>query len=155
MAAPGRYLVADAGTLHTEVVLVSKRDIDTRRWVYVDCGVFGGLAETLGESIRYRLQTDHAVGAPASEVVIAGPTCDSADIMYEKAAYALPDALSDGDIVRIISTGAYTTSYSAIGFNGFAPLAQVYLNETSVQRDETSSQLPNSKPKSGAVSIGS
>lgn len=155
MAEPGRYLVADAGTLHTEVVLVSKRDIDTRRWVYVDCGVFGGLAETLGESIRYRLQTDHAPDAFVAEVVLAGPTCDSADIMYEKAGYQLPVALADGDIIRIISTGAYTTSYSAIGFNGFAPLAQVYLNETSVQRDETSSQLPNSKPKSGAVSIGS
>ena len=143
MAEPGRYLVADAGTLHTEVVLVSDRDIDARRWVYVDCGVFGGLAETLGESIRYRLATDKD-DDPMVDIVLAGPTCDSADIIYDKAGYRLPSTLEAGDIVRIASTGAYTTSYSAVGFNGFAPLQQVY-NE---------SQLPKSKPRSGAVSIG-
>lgn len=143
MAEPGRYLVADAGTLHTEVVLVSDRDIDSRRWVYVDCGVFGGLAETLGESIRYRLATDKDDDAKV-DIVLAGPTCDSADIIYEKAGYRLPSTLAAGDIIRIASTGAYTTSYSAIGFNGFAPLQQVY-NEA---------QLPKSKPRSGAVSIG-
>ena len=128
MAEPGRYLVADAGTLHTEVILVSDRDIDARRWVYVDCGVFGGLAETLGESIRYRLHTEHDASAPASQIVLAGPTCDSADIIYDKAGYFLPDALQVGEVIRIASTGAYTTSYSAIGFNGFAPLAQGYIN---------------------------
>lgn len=128
MAEPGRYLVADAGTLHTEVVLVSDRDIDARRWVYVDCGVFGGLAETLGESIRYRLHTEHDADAPSSQIVLAGPTCDSADIIYDKAGYFLPDALQVGEVIRIASTGAYTTSYSAIGFNGFAPLAQGYIN---------------------------
>ncbi len=143
MAEPGRYLVADAGTLHTEVVLVSDRDIDARRWVYVDCGVFGGLAETLGESIRYRLATDKD-NDPMVDIVLAGPTCDSADIIYDKAGYQLPVTLEAGDIVRIASTGAYTTSYSAVGFNGFAPLQQVY-NE---------SQLLKSKPRSGAVSIG-
>ena len=143
MAEPGRYLVADAGTLHTEVVLVSNRDIDSRRWVYVDCGVFGGLAETLGESIRYRLTTDRD-DDPKVDIVLAGPTCDSADIIYEKAGYQLPATLEPGDVVRIASTGAYTTSYSAIGFNGFAPLRQIYLND----------QLPKSNPRSGAVSIG-
>jgi ornithine decarboxylase len=40
----------------------------------------------------------------------------------------LPDALQVGEVIRIASTGAYTTSYSAIGFNGFAPLAQGYIN---------------------------
>lgn len=149
VAEPGRYLVADAGTLHTEVVLVSRRDIDSRRWVYLDCGVFGGLAETLGESIRYRLETDHEDG-PCSEVVLAGPTCDSADIIYETAGYQLPDSLRSGDVLRIASTGAYTTTYSAVAFNGFAPLRQVHLhNGRSVD------QLPKANPRSGAVSIGS
>jgi len=154
MAEPGRYLVADAGTLHTEVVLVSQRDIDPRRWVYIDCGVFGGLAETLGESIRYRLATDHPPTCATSEIVLAGPTCDSADVIYEKSGYQLPNDIAPGDIIRIASTGAYTTSYSAIGFNGFAPLAQVYCNERT-STDDLASQLPNSNPRSGAVSIGS
>lgn len=122
---------------------MSNRDIDSRRWVYVDCGVFGGLAETLGESIRYRLTTDRD-DDPKVDIVLAGPTCDSADIIYEKAGYQLPATLEPGDVVRIASTGAYTTSYSAIGFNGFAPLQQIYLND----------QLPKSNPRSGAVSIG-
>ena len=38
MVEPGRYLVADAGVLRTEVVLVSRRSLDERRWVYLDCG---------------------------------------------------------------------------------------------------------------------
>lgn len=149
MAEPGRYLVADAGTLHTEVVMVSRRDVDSRRWVYVDCGVFGGLAETLGESIRYRVETDRD-GEATSEVVLAGPTCDSADIIYEKAGYRLPDSLSEGDVIRIVSTGAYTTSYSAVGFNGFAPLRQVHVRNSGIV-----DQLPKGNPRSGAVSIGS
>jgi ornithine decarboxylase len=37
-----------------EVVLVSKKsDEDDVRWVYLDIGKFGGLAETMDEAIRY------------------------------------------------------------------------------------------------------
>ena len=61
MAEPGRGLVADAGTLETEVVLVCERG--GRRWVYVDVGLFSGLAETMGEAIRYRI-TAHRDGRP-------------------------------------------------------------------------------------------
>jgi ornithine decarboxylase len=60
-------------------------------------------------------------------VVIAGPTCDSADVLYEKADYRLPADLSIGDRVEIHATGAYTTTYSTVGFNGFAPLAAYYI----------------------------
>src|SRR5512133_262500 len=51
---PGRFLVADAGVLHTCVVRVSRRD-DGNRWVYLDVGRYGGLAETENEAIRYRI----------------------------------------------------------------------------------------------------
>ena len=54
--------------------------------------------------------------------MIAGPTCDSADILYEKACYTLPMDLEHGDRVEILNTGAYTSSYASVGFNGFAPL---------------------------------
>jgi ornithine decarboxylase len=121
MAEPGRYMVADAGLLRTEVVLVSDRSLSEKRWVYLDCGKFGGLAETMDEAIRYRLRTAHD-GGPTCPVVLAGPTCDSADVLYEKADYELPVALRDGDRLDILSTGAYTTTYSAVGFNGFPPL---------------------------------
>jgi ornithine decarboxylase len=55
-------------------------------------------------------------------VVIAGPTCDSADILYEKTEYELPLDLKAGDKVQILAAGAYTTTYSSVGFNGFPPL---------------------------------
>ena len=58
----------------------------------------------------------------AGPVILAGPTCDSADILYEKTAYRLPLALRIGDKVEILSTGAYTASYASVGFNGFAPI---------------------------------
>lgn len=122
MAEPGRYLVADAGLLRTEVVLVSERSVgDGRRWVYVDCGKFGGLAETMDEAIRYRLRTPHD-GTPTVAAVLAGPTCDSADVLYDKAAYRVPAALAEGDRIDVLSAGAYTTTYASVGFNGFPPL---------------------------------
>ncbi len=57
---PGRSMVGDAGVVRAEVVLVSRRvPDDPTRWVYLDIGRFGGLAETEGESIKYRIATPH------------------------------------------------------------------------------------------------
>ncbi len=124
---PGRSLVGDAGILEAEVVLVSRKSYDEDvRWVYLDIGKFGGLAETMDESIKYRIVTD-SQGDATGPVILAGPTCDSADILYEKAKYEMPMTLKVGDKVRILSTGAYTTSYSAVNFNGFAPLKAYYI----------------------------
>ena len=124
---PGRFIVGDAGLVCAEVVLVSQRDKnDPVRWVYLDIGRFGGLAETEGESIKYRITTPHDGGA-TGPVAIAGPTCDGADIMYEKSNYRLPLALTSGDRVELLSTGAYVTTYASTRFNGFAPLAEHYL----------------------------
>jgi ornithine decarboxylase len=120
---PGRGMVGNAGIIEAEVVLVSKksREEDEVRWVYLDIGKFGGLAETMDESIRYPIRTphDHDRVAPC---VLAGPTCDSADVLYEKNPYMLPVSLEIGDKVLIEGTGAYTATYSAVAFNGLPPL---------------------------------
>jgi ornithine decarboxylase len=119
---PGRSIVGDAGVIESEVVLISKKHFgDDKRWVYLDIGKFNGLAETMDESIKYRIETP-ADGTPLGPVVIAGPTCDSADILYEKTEYKLPLGLKIGDKVRILATGAYTSTYASVGFNGFPPL---------------------------------
>jgi ornithine decarboxylase len=119
---PGRSLVGNAGIIQSEVVLISdKGDDSDKRWVYLDVGKFNGLAETMDESIKYRIETPGR-GGPSGPVVIAGPTCDSADILYEKTEYRLPLGLEVGDKVEILSTGAYTASYASVGFNGFPPL---------------------------------
>jgi ornithine decarboxylase len=119
---PGRSLVGDAGVIYSEVVLISEKGGgDAKRWVYLDVGKFNGLAETMGESIKYRILTPGRGGASAP-VVLAGPTCDSADILYEKTEYRLPLGLAIGDKVEILSAGAYTASYASVGFNGFSPI---------------------------------
>jgi ornithine decarboxylase len=124
---PGRKIAAEAGVIESEVVLVSRKSYDDEaRWVYLDVGLFGGLAETMNEAIKYRIVTPRD-GAPEGPVVIAGPTCDGADILYERAGYALPLDLRAGDKVRLMNTGAYTASYASVGFNGFAPLKSYYV----------------------------
>lgn len=123
---PGRSLIANAGVLVSEVVLVARKSrTAVERWVYTDVGKFSGLIETMDEAIKFPIWTDRK--GELEEVVIAGPTCDSADIMYEHYKYGLPLNLSSGDRLYWFSTGAYTTSYSAIEFNGFPPLKSYYL----------------------------
>ncbi len=124
---PGRFIVGDAGVVSAEVVLVShKAKDDPVRWVYLDIGRFGGLAETEGEAIKYAFATGHDGGAEGP-VTIAGPTCDSTDTLYEKSNYRLPLALEAGDRVTMLATGAYVTTYASQGFNGFRPLAEHYV----------------------------
>ncbi|MDX6807186.1 type III PLP-dependent enzyme [Terrihabitans rhizophilus] len=125
---PGRGMVGNAGMIQAEVVLISKKSdaVDETRWVYLDIGKFGGLAETMDEAIRYPIRTAHD-GAEKVPCVLAGPTCDSADVLYEKEPYLLPVSLEIGDLVLIEATGAYTTTYSAAGFNGFPPLETVVI----------------------------
>ncbi|MBO6718612.1 MAG: type III PLP-dependent enzyme [Rhizobiaceae bacterium] len=119
---PGRGMVGNAGTIRSEVVLVSKKsDNDNLRWVYLDIGKFGGLAETMDEAIRYPITTARDADEKGG-CVLAGPTCDSADVMYEKTPYPLPLSLTIGDEVLIEGTGAYTTTYASVAFNGFEPL---------------------------------
>jgi len=118
---PGRQMVGNAGVIQTEIVLISKKsESDRKKWVYLDIGKFGGLAETMDEAIQYPIVSGRK-GAPAP-VVLAGPTCDSADILYEKADYRLPDDIEIGDKLEIRATGAYTTTYASVAFNGFEPL---------------------------------
>jgi len=123
---PGRSLLANAGVLVSEVVLISRKTrTGLYRWVYVDVGKFSGLIETLGEAIKFPVYTEKR--GELEDTVIAGPTCDSADIMYEDHKYPLPLNLAIGDRLYWLSTGAYTTSYSAIEFNGFPPLKSYYV----------------------------
>ncbi|UWR37250.1 type III PLP-dependent enzyme [Sulfitobacter sp. W074] len=127
MAEPGRGLVAEAGHIAAEVMLVSRKSADDlHRWVYLDIGRFSGLAETEGEAIRYQIVTSHD-GEETGPCVLAGPSCDSADILYEKRPIHLPLSLRDGDKVMIRACGAYTSSYSSVGFNGFPPLDVIVL----------------------------
>ncbi len=129
---PGRSLVGDSGILTSEVVLISrKNNTALQRWVYLDSGKFNGLIETLEESIKYPVITEKD-GGRDGEVILAGPTCDSADIMYEDTKYRLPVDLKSGDKVYWLSTGAYTSTYASVEFNGFPPIQAYYITEDGV-----------------------
>ena len=123
---PGRILVATAGTIRSSAVSVAERDW---RWVYLDVGRYNGLAETENEYIPYRLTTDRP-STPDGPVIIAGPTCDGDDVLYQHTPYRLPLALRAGDRVDIHDAGAYTASYSSVSFNGIPPLPTYFVGET-------------------------
>jgi ornithine decarboxylase len=136
---PGRSMVGDAGIMYSEVVLISQKTYEKYdpSWVFLDVGKFNGLMEVSGEAIKYRFVTDYEDDADTIPVIIANQNCDSDDVLYCKSSYRLPKSLKIGDIVRIMATGAYTSSYAAGawdaegkfwgGFNGFAPVRTYYV----------------------------
>lgn len=116
MAEPGRYLVSDAACFVCRVVGTATRN--SKRWIYWDAGMFGGIIE-ITEGLRYEILTDRkGSNIPWS---IAGPTCDSVDILAHDE--MLPRDLQEGDFIYIPNAGAYTTAYAS-NFNGF-PLPDV------------------------------
>lgn len=123
---PGRSLVADAGVIASEIILISRKSRTAmERWIFTDVGKFNGLMETLNESIKYPIYAEK--NGPEEKAILAGPTCDSVDTIYEDYMYELPLNLSAGDILYWLSCGAYTASYSSVEFNGFPPLKSYYI----------------------------
>jgi ornithine decarboxylase len=123
---PGRYMVGNAGVIVTEIVLISKKaESMPYEWMYLDCGMFTGLDETAGEAVKYPILCE-AKAKTTREFVLAGPTCDSHDILYEKFLYSFPSSIKEGSRLYFATAGAYTYQVSSIGFNGFPPL-KVYV----------------------------
>ena len=111
------------GVIQSEVVLIAdKGDGGGKRWVYLDVGKFNGLAETMGESIKYRIEAPGRSGPPRA----GHPRRpDLRQRRYPLRAAPSTGCRSDlavGDKVEILSAGAYTASYASVGFNGFPPL---------------------------------
>ena len=111
---PGRAVVGEAATLVTTVIGRAERS--DGRWLYVDAGVFNALMETI-DGFRYELRSD--VGGPCVRTTLAGPSCDTVDVICDEA--MLPE-LEVGDRIYVMNAGAYTLSYAST-FNGFFPPA--------------------------------
>ena len=125
---PGRSLVAESGVIASEVVLISKKSsTGLDRWLYLDVGKFNGLIETWDESIKYPLYCESR-GETCEDFIIAGPTCDSQDIMYEYYRNPLPSYIKVGDRIYWLTCGAYTASYASVQFNGFPPIKTVFID---------------------------
>ncbi|MEL6950716.1 MAG: type III PLP-dependent enzyme [Pseudomonadota bacterium] len=103
IAEPGRVLVAPAVTCVTTVVGTSRRD--GVRWYYLDDGVYGSFSGQLFDHAVYPLQVLRE--GPVEPSILAGPTCDSIDIVAEQ--IALPE-LEPGDLVIGHEMGAYTAA---------------------------------------------
>lgn len=127
---PGRSLVGNAGILVSEIITVAKKShSDKHRWVYLDAGKFNGLIETMSEGIKYPVvMAEESEKNRVGKVILAGPTCDSVDIMYEKTSYKLPLDISPGERLYWLSAGAYTSSYASVEFNGFPPIKSYFMD---------------------------
>jgi len=121
VAEPGRYMVSDAAYFVCRVIGTTTRG--GKRWMHWDAGLFGGVIETT-EGLKYRIRTERS--GPDVPWHVAGPTCDSVDVILRDE--PLPSDLQEGDFVYIRNAGAYTTAYAS-EFNGF-PLPEVRVFET-------------------------
>lgn len=119
---PGRYLVADAGVMEASVLLVRQEAGTGKLWVHLDAGRYSGLTE--GDTVAYpltALRDGQPLAGALTEVVIAGPTCDSDDVFGLEQTYRLPATIQVGDRVRLATTGAYSTALDLLGYNGIVP----------------------------------
>ena len=111
-AEPGRYIVAPAATAVAAVMGRALRD--ERWWYYLDDGLYGSYSGQLYDHARFEVDALKAA-AQRFPAVLAGPTCDSIDVIAEDIALPLLEA---GDLVAGRSMGAYTWA-SATDFNLF------------------------------------
>jgi len=108
---PGRAVVGDAGIFVTKVIGKARRGDEN--WLSIDVGVFNGLMESVG-GIKYSYLVE---GAKEKKIwTLAGPSCDSFDIIDKDILLPEPEV---GNIILILSSGAYTISYAS-EFNGFS-----------------------------------
>jgi ornithine decarboxylase len=121
IAEPGRYLVSDAAYFVCRVLGTAARA--GKRWLHLDAGLFGGIIETT-EGLKYRIRTDRS--GPDVTWNVAGPTCDSVDVILRDE--PLPSDLQEDDFFYLRNAGAYTTAYAS-EFNGF-PLPEVRIFES-------------------------
>jgi ornithine decarboxylase len=119
-AEPGRVLVSAAGTLIASVIGINQRR--DRQWVYLDDGIYGCYSGRIFDHKRYQFLPLQRNGKTFSQelvpCVVAGPTCDSIDIIDESA--LLPKDIAMGDLLCSVNMGAYSWA-TACNFNGFAP----------------------------------
>jgi len=112
LAEPGRGLVADTMTLITRVIGKSMRG--GTPWYIIDDGLYGSFSGQMFDHVEYPLVVRGADDRAIAPCVVAGPTCDSSDVVAHD--QMLPD-LDIGELLLVPTMGAYTCA-SASNFNG-------------------------------------
>jgi ornithine decarboxylase len=126
LAEPGRFIAAPAAIAVSSVMGKAKRD--GRWWYYLDDGLYGSYSGQIYDHAKYpveSLKPMNEKGEGLSLSVLAGPTCDSIDVIDE--AIMLPE-LEVGDLIVGRMMGAYTMA-SATDFNFFKRAKVVVMNE--------------------------
>ena len=118
IAEPGRFICGPAGTVVTTVMGRAWRE--GRWWYYLDDGLYGSFSGQLYDHARYPIELLRPTEGPRFHSVLAGPTCDSIDVVAED--IELPE-LHAGDMLVGRQMGAYTAA-SATDFN-FFPRARI------------------------------
>jgi len=128
IAEPGRYIAAPAAIAVSSVMGRALRD--GRWWYYLDDGLYGSYSGQMYDHAKYPVE---ALAAPGETYpsVLAGPTCDSIDIISE--ALDLP-MLTVGDLIVGREMGAYTWA-SASDFNFFPRATVLALDQGRVFTD--------------------
>ncbi|GLT17581.1 ornithine decarboxylase [Vibrio zhanjiangensis] len=125
IAEPGRFIVAQAMTSVASVMGQAERD--GQIWYYLDDGIYGSFSGLMFDDAKYPLTTlkknDQVLPS-----VLAGPTCDSIDVVAEN---ILLPKLDNGDLVIGRMMGAYTSA-TATDFNFFKRAQTILLNESSL-----------------------
>jgi ornithine decarboxylase len=125
IAEPGRFIAAPAAIAVSSVMGKAKRD--GRWWYYLDDGLYGSYSGQLFDHAKYPVAALRE-GGELFESVLAGPTCDSIDVIDDN--IVLPE-LEVGDLVVGRMMGAYTWA-SATDFNFFKRAKVVVMNEQPV-----------------------
>lgn len=132
IAEPGRYIVGPAAIGVATVMGRAQRE--GHWWYYLDDGLYGSYSGQLYDHARYPVEPLRN-GTERLPSVLAGPTCDSIDVIAEN--LMLPE-LRAGDLIIGRSMGAYTWA-SASEFNFFPRATVVAVNQ---QPGDTGSVLP-------------
>lgn len=125
MCEPGRAMVARSGSL---IVRVEGRK---GNMLFINDGTYGGLFDA-GAQLRTRYPVRRVGGSDAfnaeeiemADFRLAGPTCDSIDMM--NGPFHLPADIKAGDWIEIGQTGAYSIAMRS-NFNGFGHADQLLL----------------------------
>jgi ornithine decarboxylase len=121
IAEPGRFIAGPAALGVATVMGRARRE--GHWWYYLDDGLYGSYSGQLYDHAHYQVETLRQ-GEPLLPSVLAGPTCDSIDVIAEN--LMLPE-LKCGDLVIGRAMGAYTWA-SASDFNFFPKATVVAVN---------------------------
>jgi len=120
LAEPGRFMVANAGTLVTKIIGKAMRD--GKICYYLDDGVYHSFSGIVFDHCRYPLKAFKDGEKKVCSVF--GPTCDAFDTI--SVAEELPE-LEINDLLYAENIGAYSIASSTY-FNGFPPAKVVHVN---------------------------